>query len=214
MNDRQRNQIPRSQKGAVLFFALVILVIMSLIAVVAANSSILQERMIGGMRNQNLSFQGAESALRGAEAALWNISFNSQQPLPPCVGAGSDCVYLPLPSGLLSPVAQRFRTAKEWIDPASDGGRSYTAGLEGLGGADETAKLASAPRFIIENVGPDLPPGSGQQIGGVNPETTSLVGKRTYYRITARSQGGSDAAISVTESVFSAMDLTNTGFNP
>ena len=67
---------------------------------------------------------------------------------------------------------------------------------------------------MIENLGPDVPPGSGQQKGAIDSENKTLAGKHEWYRMTARSQGGTDAVTRATESVYSAIDLTNTGFNP
>ena len=42
---------PHRQQGAVLFVALVFLVLITLLGLTAASTSILQERMTGGMRN-------------------------------------------------------------------------------------------------------------------------------------------------------------------
>lgn len=205
---------PSDQRGAVLFVALIFLVLLTLLALTATSASILQERMTGGMRNQQLGLMGAETTLRGGEAFLWKLSFDGSQPLPPCDGAADDCVYRPDASGVLNATVQTFRSSKDWIPPASDGGRAYENALSTLSGDSITAKLGSEPRYIIENLGPNVPPGAGQQRGTREPEGTTLAGKHEWYRITSRSQGGSDAVIRVAESVYSALDLTNTGFNP
>ena len=84
----------------------------------------------------------------------------------------------------------------------------------GLSGAQITGALAEQPRIALENLGPDLPLGSGKQSGVYDPETTTLAGKHEFYRITARSQGGSGAVQRIVESVYSTVDLTNTGTNP
>ena len=55
---------PRRQRGAVLFVALVFLVLLTLLAVAGMGTSILQERMTGGMRNSQLAQMGAETGLR------------------------------------------------------------------------------------------------------------------------------------------------------
>lgn len=55
------------QRGMVLLVALVMVVLMSLIAVASIKGSNLQEAMSGGMRDRNMAFQAAESALRKAE---------------------------------------------------------------------------------------------------------------------------------------------------
>lgn len=205
----------QQQRGAVLFVALVFLILLTLLALTATSTSILQERMTGGMRNQQLGFMGAETVVRGGETFLWGLSFDGTQPLPPCITgmAVPDCVYRPTPSGHLDSVVQTFRTSKTWIESA-DGGRDYPYPLTALTGAAETASLHEQPRFLLENLGPNRPPGSGQQKGTRDPEGRSIAGSHEWYRVTGRSQGGSGAVMRAIESVYSALDLTNTGINP
>ena len=210
------SRMPRNQQGAILFVALIFLILLTLLALTATSTSILQEKMTGGMRNRQLSLVGAESVARGGEASLWLLSYVGTQPLPPCIddSASVNCVYRPTPSGLLEDNVQRFRSEKEW-EPATPltGWFPYTYAMTGLAGSAETAELGEEPRIIIEDLGPDVPPGLGQQLGTRDRELGSLVGRKEWYRLTARSTGGSDAVVRVVESVYSAIDLTNTGFN-
>jgi type IV pilus assembly protein PilX len=199
----------------VLFLAMIFLVLLAVLAVTASSTSIMQERMTGGLRNRQLGLMGAESTLRGGEAFLWNLAFNVRQPLPPCVAssAANDCVYLPTRSGTLAPKVQAFRTSRDWLDPATDGARAYASSLTGLTGSAVTANLAAQPRYIVEYLGVGTQP---FRTGGsvLAQGTTSRVGEHHIYRITARSQGGTNAVVRVAESYFSAMNLTNTNFNP
>ncbi|HMM68756.1 MAG TPA: PilX N-terminal domain-containing pilus assembly protein [Dokdonella sp.] len=206
----------RQQRGAVLFVSLIFLILLTLLALTAASTSILQERMTGGMRNRQLSLIGAENGVRGGEAFLWKLSYNGAQPLPPCIddSGSANCVYRPMPNGTLRPSVQTFRTSKSWLVPGSDAARDYEFTLTGLTGSAETASLSSQPRLMIENLGPDVPPGAGSGDGNRDGEKKTLAGKHEWYRITARSQGGTDAVVRAAESVYSAIDLTNTGFNP
>lgn len=64
-----RHHARRRQGGAVLVVGLIILVILTLLGVQAMRSNVLQERMAGNMRERNLAFQAAESALRLGEAS-------------------------------------------------------------------------------------------------------------------------------------------------
>jgi type IV pilus assembly protein PilX len=194
---------------------MIFLVLLAILAVSASSTAIMQERMTGSMRNQQLGLMGSESTLRGAEDFLWNISFNEGQPLPPCVSGsdGSDCVYKPTASGQVHPTVQQFRTTRDWLDPATDGGRGYPRTLTSLTGNAETASLATQPRFIIEYLG--VTPGPFRQGGGKEASGgAGRPGEHVLYRITARSQGGTDAVVRVAESYYSAMNLTNQNFNP
>ncbi|MCK9539908.1 pilus assembly PilX family protein [Dokdonella sp.] len=204
---------PSRQRGAVLFVALIFLILITLLALTATGTSILQEKMTGGMRNSQLAMLGSQSGLRGEESRLWNVTFNvaQGQPFPPCVSnVTGSCLYRPLASGALLAAVQNFRTSRGWV-PALAGMEPYAHTLTGLTGDSATASLAAQPITLVEDMGPDLPPGIGQQSGAIDPETQTA---NNFYRITARSQGGSAAVQRVTESVFSSANLTNTGTEP
>lgn len=209
------------QHGAVLFLAMVFLVLISILAITASNTSIMQERMTGGLRNRQLGLMGVETALRGGEEFLWNLTFNFQQPLPPCVYVDQvDCVYTIAGRAVLNAKVQRFRTSKEWLDPSADGARPYGRALSAFTGDSISANLAAEPRFIIEYLGLSGPTqvglaGSRGRTGAaVLQQNASRVGEHHLYRITARSQGGTGAVVRVAESIFVAMNLTNSNFNP
>lgn len=206
------------QRGAVLFLALTFLVLITILALTASSTSIMQERMVGGMRNRQLGLIGAENTLRGAEETLWNLNFSTgQQPFPTCIGNSTNlsCALKPQRDGTLDTMTQTFRTSRNWIDPANDGARSYARDMTSMSGDQLTANLGTQPRFIIENLGPILPDSVGGQSGQIQPvKGQTSAGKLVLYRITARSQGGTDAVLRVAESYYAAIDLTNTGFNP
>ena len=58
------------QDGAALILALIFLLLMTLLSTSSMRTSTMQERMAGNLRDWNLGFQGAEAALRDAEAYL------------------------------------------------------------------------------------------------------------------------------------------------
>lgn len=60
-------QLPRSQRGATLIVALVMLLLISLLAIGGMQGSILQERMSSNAHDGALSFQATEAALRQGE---------------------------------------------------------------------------------------------------------------------------------------------------
>ena len=61
---------PVRQKGAALVVGLILLVVITLIGVSAMQSTTLQEKMAGNLRDSNLSFQAAEVGLRFCENIL------------------------------------------------------------------------------------------------------------------------------------------------
>ena len=61
--------IKHGQRGTALVMTLVILLLLTMLGITAINTSTLEERMAGNTKDQNLSFQAAETALRAAE--IW-----------------------------------------------------------------------------------------------------------------------------------------------
>ncbi len=200
----------RHQNGAVLFVAMIFLILITLLALTATGTSILQEKMTGGMRNRQLGLMGAESALRGGEAFFTTANYSGSNPLPACApGATSVCAYRPQ-NGIIDSSVQGFRTAQSWV-AAPGGSPVYAHTLTGLSGDAATASLSEEPRLVIEDLGADVPPGAGKQTGIIDPESQKSA---WFYRVTARSQGGNAAVVRVAESVYSpGLNLGNAGAN-
>lgn len=76
------------QSGAVLIVSLIMLLLLTLIATTGMQTSSLEEKMAGNMRDKSLAFQAAESALQAAEASL-----DSPAVLPTFTAAGTGGFY-------------------------------------------------------------------------------------------------------------------------
>lgn len=63
----------RNQRGAVLYVALIMLILLAMIGVIGMQVSGMQERMSANYRAANLAFQRGEGVARGAECALEDI---------------------------------------------------------------------------------------------------------------------------------------------
>ncbi len=61
---------PAHQRGAVLYVALVMLILLALIGIVGMQVSGLQEKMSANYRNTNIAFQNAEAQVRNAECFI------------------------------------------------------------------------------------------------------------------------------------------------
>ena len=212
--------IPRRdrQRGAVLFVALVFLLLLTLLGVTASSTSILQERMTGGMRNAHLAGIGTESGLRGGEVDLWAAAARSNTAsggiaMPPCTAGGSQpCRYMRT-NGIVDQRAEKFRTSTAWLDPSTDGAKAYAQDISTQTGNYKTGNLASQPRYIIEDLGLDTGDCCGNMGGAILGAPQGSGAPSVHlYRITARSQGSSTALMRAAESVFGANSVTN--FNP
>lgn len=79
----------RHQQGAVLIISLMILLIMTLIGVTAMNTTTLEEKMAGNMRDKNVAMQASESALKSGEA---DLAGRGGAPIPVAAYC-ADCVW-------------------------------------------------------------------------------------------------------------------------
>lgn len=133
-------------------------------------STILEERMSGNMRDYSLAFQSAESALKAGEA--WLIL---QPPnLPTTSGDGSTGVWI---EDAMDPAAG---DGMYWWDHANINSSWWGANGRTLNGV---ADVAAQPDFIIEEY---KTVDSGQSIGIGGGEATV---PRIFHRITARGVG-------------------------
>ncbi|GMV29409.1 MAG: hypothetical protein AMXMBFR59_15340 [Rhodanobacteraceae bacterium] len=207
--------IPQRQRGAVLFVALMFLILLTLLGIASSGSALLQERMTGGVRNRQLAMFGSESALRFGEAMVYNAPVTATyaqggMAFPSCVGgaARQPCAWdqagVAMYNTAREPV-RLFRTSRDWV---TGGSMEYTPLLSGLSGAVETASISAQPRLLFEDLGLDTGGfgGAGRMGGAIAQEGgTSEAPSRRVYRVTARSQGGNgEAAIRLTEVVYSA----------
>jgi Tfp pilus assembly protein PilX len=71
---------PAQQRGAVLFIALIMLLLLTMIGITAMQVTLLQERMAGGFRVQHQAFEATEGLLKSERTQL-NADANSSGPL-------------------------------------------------------------------------------------------------------------------------------------
>lgn len=189
---------PRRQRGVVLVVALIFLLLITILAIAASGTSLMQLRLAGGLRSSQMADFGAESALRGAEWRLWTAS--NVDPMA-CTTTGTVC-YKYDPKALNDNV-EAFRNSPGWVDAGST---VYSAKTMTTESADKTFKLTKDPVYIIEDLGVELPAGSGSQheSGQTQPGTGNTSVDSHIYRITARSTGANDNTVRVIETTFAA----------
>ena len=189
----------KKQRGAVLATSLVILLVMTIIGVSSMSTTLLEEKMAGNMRDINLAFQAAESALRDSEKDVRdNINTSS--------GFSTDCE-----DGLCiysSTGGERWKYHSAWdndnklraykcfTDVTSDEESEECTST--MGNANFGLKgVSEQPLYMIENLA-DAPVAKGSSLViGFQPS-----GSSEYYRITARGKGGSGSAVAVLQSIY------------
>lgn len=206
----QRN-FPGRQRGAVLVVALIFLMLLTILAISASGSSLLQQKMVSATRNAQLASWGAESALRGVEWDLFQKTsvVGSHVVCTTSMVSGDTCARFNKQSSLFAVggAVHDFRHQDGW---STSGGSAYTnpeMDFTAPDAAYQTATLAQSPRYMIEDLGPVRPPGAdpggetgttGMRSGGAGKVNIHV------YRITARSTGGNDNAVRAMQSTFSA----------
>lgn len=129
-----------SQKGAALAVSLIMLTVLTILTLSTMNATLLDEKMAGNMKDLNLAFQSAETALMEGE------DYVSQ----------SNYIDADTTSGVYdaSKSATEFWKTVNWSDANSV--RGYSASLIGVG---------AAPKYIIEKLPESVSDTSSQVLG-------------------------------------------------
>jgi type IV pilus assembly protein PilX len=170
------------QKGAILVFCLIFLTVLTMMGVSGMESTTLEERMSGNMRDYTLAFQSAESALKSAEA--WLVVQVNQ---PIVSGDGSTTVWS---ENAMDPAAADGRY---WWEHANMTHDWWTNNGDVV---NDVAQVAAPPRYIIEEYR-TVDSGQGIDIG-----SGSATVPRVFHRITARGVGVNAATAVTVQSTF------------
>lgn len=171
---------PRDQRGVSLVIVLILLIVMSVLGIAVLRSSSMQERMSANLRDRNLAFQAAETALRVAQQdVLGNAAI-------------SDLQY--------GKTLAEMRAAGKAVTCAADGICDQTV----VPVETPVAKTAPDGRstYTIEYLGT----GKGSTLQGVC-ETTAAISnyqcQRPMFRITARGRSAGLAEVVLQANVVS-----------
>lgn len=172
----------RREAGAVLVVGLVMVLLISIIGISAIRGSNLQESMAGNIRERNLAFQSAESALRVGESL---VSDQSSRPvMTNSGGLYSDTYVMPTTSILTF-------TEANWKEAA----RVKIASLN-------LQHVSHEPTYVIEELNPDIGIGAAMEGSAIDLEGMQNTGDITPYRITARGFGASENAIKTLQTTY------------
>jgi len=181
MDTIMRQQILNTpqQHGAALITSLIILLVLTVLGVSAMSTSSLEELMAGNLRDQNLSFQAAEAAIKDGERYI--DSWGGTPPSATSSGTNSG-VYTRDEFGLYELSA--FDTTNVWNNAvATTFGADTGIAISNLG------DVATLPMYIIEEedfVAKDASFKAQTQREGAY-----------YYRVTARGVGASSNAVTL-----------------
>ena len=169
-----------TQSGVVLIVSLIMLLLLTLIATTSMQTTSLEEKMVGNMRDQNTAFQTAEAVLRAGETA-------TSAPLVfTCAGTGG--YYDGSTTDGITPTCPQppnWQTI-DWTNPNVVA--TYTVGG------------VSYP-YYIEQLDPTDPPSSGSlEAGSSIGSGVNLLTK--WYRVTARNTANTQSAMVFLQSIY------------
>lgn len=181
--------LPHRQRhgGAVLVVGLVLLLVVTLVGVAALQTTALQERMTGNLRQSNLAFQAAEGALQAA------LTYLANQPAPLIASAdgGTSAVWTSCTvDGPAADCTRQQEVIADWLRhrAASTAGLPYTS-LPSMNNS-AFANVTAQPRVYIEQ----------RWLAPRDFEEASGGGGRYFFTVTAVGFGETPNAIAILQS--------------
>ncbi len=166
------------QKGAAIFIALIMLLVMTIIGITASQTTTLEEKMAGNLRDQTVALQAGEAVLRATETWIDNLTDE-----PTTV---TSCT-----SGCDSTVWQ-----KDMLDLASAATWSSTSvRINYTGLPTGYGQVAAQPKSVVEHyffVSDSFNTGKQTDVSG-----------QLFYRVTANGTGGTTSAQSLLQTTYS-----------
>ncbi|MHB8346031.1 MAG: pilus assembly PilX family protein [Acidiferrobacterales bacterium] len=168
---------PNRQDGMVLVIVLILLLVMTIIGLTAAQSTALEERMTGNQRDRDIAFQSAEYTLRIAQADLLAAQWTNF-----LSDTGGLYTYDPTNTTVVEPLYNTLN----W----SNAGSVFTVGGGQPGTGSPLSNVTQQPEFVIEQMPAVAAPGSA--LG--QPEYSSGVPPVQVFRIYTLAYGGDNNA--------------------
>lgn len=166
---------PSKQSGVVMFVALILLLILSLLGVTAARMQTVEERMARNEDNHQLGAQSAEAALRSAEDGLLTgiyINFSGN----------SNGLYM-----LDSTIA----------NPSPVNGMQWNAANAAIPYTGPAIAHVPAPKFVIEQLPQTSGVGQSASVVSLNPSSPPVL----VYRVTAQGTGADNTSTTTLQTI-------------
>ena len=169
----------RRQEGAILVIALLFLVLLTIIGVSSISGVTLEEKMASNLREQNVAFQAAESALRDAEIDLEGGigGTGNRDPMTIAANFASDCTTAFTNGVCRQPAAPPGTWQTEIVTVSSwnwtDTNKTVAYGR--FTGATALTGVFRQPRYVIEYL--------------QEKDDSSTTPITRYFRISARGWG-------------------------
>jgi type IV pilus assembly protein PilX len=195
MNKRLPVSPGTRQNGFVLVTSLIFLVVITLLAVSAINSSTLQERMASNQREKSRARQASDAALRRGELLLQDAAFDTPQAPGSTVAVNAPTDSKNTDSVLSVKIWRRASMIED--DDKKDQPEAFL---------DESTWGEGKPlNYVLDSAMPPVEyyvEDYDCVARDLNPDSKAVCDGAMMYRITARSKGQNPAAIAVTQSLY------------
>ncbi|MBD3768362.1 MAG: hypothetical protein IE928_10545 [Gammaproteobacteria bacterium] len=176
---------PQQTRGAALIISLILLLVMTLLAISASNSTVMESKISANLTDRNTAFQAAEHALRQAEAQLIELISANDPKLTYVAPASGVTTINSNDTGIFNhnPAAPEPSWDLPWTNTNSI---QDTQAATDLKSPDGTPLIAKNPRYQIVI----YPPYAGAktiQIDGTQQGAIPVTGQR--FIITAKGWG-------------------------
>jgi type IV pilus assembly protein PilX len=175
----------KQQRGAVLVVSMLLLLVMTVLALGASQSTRLQERMSANMRDRDLAFESSEAGLRNGERIIDSLDVAPS----PCT-AGRCEFY----DRNVLPLNLAFETQTWWDTQAWRYATDETFSITSANAIKGTGMAGADPQFVVEEI--------EEVADALSVPPTGPPPSRIYYRISSGAQGGTAQARVVLQSTF------------
>lgn len=181
--NRMYSAMPIKQEGMVLIVGLVMVLLITIVGLSAIRGTGLQENMAGNMRDRNVAFQAAESALREGETIV--SPANKILPAFDCVAGSGVCQdFSAIPQNSVL-----YMTDATWTLSAKESPLVFD-GLE------------NKPSYLLEELQVDIGASAAAEGSAIDVGGMMSTGDAVPYRITAKGFGLSKDAEVVVQSAY------------
>jgi len=168
------------QNGVILFVALILLLILSLLGVTAARMQTVEERMARNEDNHQVGAEAAEAALRAGENGLLTGLYTN-------FAGNTAGLYAPLLSNGSPVTPAIWNTPGAYLTYAASGGPPLAS----------AAPNAQAPKIVIENLPSVAVAGDDISVTSLNPASPPV----TVYRVSAQGVGADNTSTTTLQSI-------------
>lgn len=180
--NKQTHLNSKQQRGSALMMSMLLLLVLTLLATMNSNTSVVQERMSGNFRDMTMAFEAAESGARWGESWLTSFTSLSAANIPcqtACSGYQPIWEYGQHPNDLASQDQAWWETYGRAY--GKDPGSNVDLGMS-------VPAVKEQPRFVMEQM-------FFKQENLTEIPPTAIV----YYRVTSRGMGARASSLAVVE---------------